>query len=596
MMKSKTVRSFGKVFETRLGKVLGKALRCHVLCLIVLCVIVGCAEETVPAPLLRHIVSPYTVQTIAFFERSGSDDWPNMLVSVEIDGQRCILKKQTQAIRISLEKYTLETVPEQLAQGIEFDILIMVPNDRDKIAQFDPAVLEKILCVFGTICADILDFSNLDLDGSRIKNMIQRMGRSVGRLGRTETPELAPATPITKCILTIKTLLIQKNTLPTIIWLQKRLDLTQCRINLTIRGELQLKSLELVDRFGAASIETLWVLGINTLGSLECKLLREGPLPEELAILEKTSICPIISEEIAHNIITKEWRALVVSMVMWKKLMNPSNQPKLFTAGELVIYIPHYGMFTMPPAPSLPVMGDNIATAKSLTIHCYDRNGLVYSPIITPIIDWISRHFRGLEDLVVGGPYIENNFAEFFQKNQVEITTNPGLTSIGVGDVECLYSPPRTEVLCLSLEAWKLYKSGKLADELARTQTDLSVLSPEHQTMIMSQEEMAADDDDPCCVCLSTITDLKSDNPNTELCILDSPKHPICIACLDDLICSGRRAGLIKCPSCRKEHMLPFVKNKVRQNSQGVFVITIPAPLHVLSFPRPTPDATPTAI
>ncbi|OAG30417.1 hypothetical protein NEDG_02207 [Nematocida displodere] len=187
------------------------------------------------------------------------------------------------------------------------------------------------------------------------------------------------------------------------------------------------------------------------------------------------------------------------------------------------------------------------------------------------------------------GAYIDNNCAKFFRVNQVEITTNPGLISIEVGDVECLYIPPRTDVLCFSPKAWELYKSGKLADKLARSQTNLSVLSPEHQTMVMSREGIVGKVNDLCCVCLSTVKDLRISNPNTEMCILDSPKHPICIACLDGLICSGRRAGLIKCPSCRKEHMLPFVKNKVRQNSQDVFVITIPTPLPVLSFPRPNP-------
>ncbi|OAG30950.1 hypothetical protein NEDG_02266, partial [Nematocida displodere] len=379
-MKSNPVKSFGKVFETslgkRLGKVMGKTLRCHLLCLIVLCVIVGCADE-VSEP--EYIVSPYTEQTMEFFDRCGSESWPNRLETVEIDGQRCILKKQTRTlIYIFLQSYTISSIPEQLVQGIEFDKLIMVPNDRDKIAQFDPRVLEKILCVFGTICADTLVFSDLSLDGSGSESKSQRMGRSVGSFWGKETPELAPATP--RCILSIKTLLIQKSTLPTISWLQKRLDLSQCQVNLVIVGKLQLENLELLDCFGARYIEALTLEGFKRLGSLDSKLFREGPLPSELRIWTTRPIFPKISEWIAGSIISKEWKLLVVPMQVWKELMKPGELPKHFTAAELTVYIPQYGMFTELKNRTLPTMGDdNIATVKSLTFKFHTRYELMFA-------------------------------------------------------------------------------------------------------------------------------------------------------------------------------------------------------------------------
>ncbi|OAG30416.1 hypothetical protein NEDG_02206 [Nematocida displodere] len=387
MMKSTPVRSFGKVFETslgkRLGRVIGKALRCRVLCLIVFCMAVGCADE-VSVP--EYIASPYTEQTMEFFEKSrpdlpkrngfGSADRQNMLVTVEIDGQRCLLKKQREIIYINPKNYTLETVPEHLVQGIEFNILTIAPGDEHKIARTNPDVLEKILNALGTICADTLLFYHLDLDGSGSGNKIQRMTRSVrrigrwssGNFGRKETPELVPA--ITRYILSIKTLWIQHNTLPAIVWLQKRLNLSHCRINLTILGKLQLDNLEVLDGFDAGSIEALTLKYVKRLDSLECKLLREGPLPEELAISTTKPIFPKIPEQIAYKIIAKEWRCLEVPMVMWRNLMSPGRSPKLFIAAELMICIPQYGgAHTMLPAPSLPVMGDNIARVNSLIVY-----------------------------------------------------------------------------------------------------------------------------------------------------------------------------------------------------------------------------------
>ncbi|OAG31391.1 hypothetical protein NEDG_02273, partial [Nematocida displodere] len=549
----------------------------------VLCVIVGCADE-VSEP--EYIVSPYTEQTMEFFDRCGSESWPNRLETVEIDGQRCILKKQTRTlIYIFLQSYTISSIPEQLVQGIEFDKLIMVPNDRDKIAQFDPRVLEKILCVFGTICADTLVFSDLSLDGSGSESKSQRMGRSVGSFWGKETPELAPATP--RCILSIKTLLIQKSTLPTISWLQKRLDLSQCQVNLVIVGKLQLENLELLDCFGARYIEALTLEGFKRLGSLDSKLFREGPLPSELRIWTTRPIFPKISEWIAGSIISKEWKLLVVPMQVWKELMKPGELPKHFTAAELTVYIPQYGMFTELKNRTLPTMGDdNIATVKSLTFKFHTRYELMFAPSIVSIIDWISRHFRGLERLVIVESPGKTGLCLFLQKNQVVFTTSPGLKSIEVGKFKCSgYQSNKEPILCLALEAWELYRSGKLADELVNSQTDLSQLPAEHQAMLMSREELG-DDVKACCKCARTLADLRRRCPKTEIHILDHPNHSVCTGCLAGLILDGREAGAINCPSCRKEHILPLVRNMIGKNNQGVFVLKRDTPPPVLSFPR----------
>ncbi|OAG31527.1 hypothetical protein NEDG_00002 [Nematocida displodere] len=150
IMESNPVTSFGKVCK----KIFEKTLWWPVLCLGVFCMGVSCADEVyVP----EYITSLYTEQTMEFFERSCSDDWSNALKTVEKDGQRCLLKDQTQTIRISPEKYTLETVPAKLVEGIEFDTLIIRSS-----GPFDLAVLEKTLSSFGTINAYALELYKLD--------------------------------------------------------------------------------------------------------------------------------------------------------------------------------------------------------------------------------------------------------------------------------------------------------------------------------------------------------------------------------------------------------------------------------------------------
>ncbi|OAG30418.1 hypothetical protein NEDG_02208 [Nematocida displodere] len=597
-MKSTLVRSFGKVFETGLGMVLGKALRCHMLCLIVLCVIVGCADE-VSEP--EYITSPYTKPTMDFFEKSGFEEWPNRLATVQIDKKRCILKRQPKTIYIFLQNYTLETVPQYLAREIEFSTLTITPRRKDKVTRTNPAVLEKILSALGTVCADTLVFSNLDLDGSGSENKIQRMGH----FGRKETPEVAP--PITRCILGIKTLWIRSNTLPAISWLQKRLDLSLCQINLKISGKLELENLELLDGFNAGYIEVITLEDFKRLDSLDCKLFRESPLPEELTISTTSPIFPKISEEIARNIISKEWNLLVVPLQVWTDLMSPGSSPKLFIAANLTVYIPQHGMFGEFKNSSLSTLGDDTATVKSLTFKIYTRRWLMSSTLtMAGIINWISREFRGLEELNVWGAPGEDRFA-CIRENQVEITTNPTLKGIWVDGAECMYNPdtnPGATILCFSLEAWEAYMRGTLGDELAQSLTqgdlalsDLSRLSTKQQARVMNREKMDADVE-ACCVCLCIVSDLKATNSNADMCILDYPTtHIVCESCLGDILGDGKGDGkVIWRRLYRKKHMLPLVKNRIERNSQGMLVITMPIPPSVMSFPRATPDATLPAI
>ncbi|OAG31297.1 hypothetical protein NEDG_01775 [Nematocida displodere] len=235
-------------------------------------------------------------------------------------------------------------------------------------------------------------------------------------------------------------------------------------------------------------------------------------------------------------------------------------------------------------------MGDNIATVKVLTFKIYNRNLLMFPSSIVPIIDWISRHFRGLGKLVIEESPGKTGFCLFLQKNQVVFTTNPGLKTIEVNGLKFSgYQRKKEPILCFSLDAWDLYTKGKLGNELANSRTDLNQLPTEHQAIVMNRMKMGAYSE-ACCGCTRTLNGLKSDSPNTEMCIWSNPKHPLCTACLNNLICSVRGvAGAIMCPSCRQEHILPLVKNRIHKNKQGGFVVTMATLLPVLSFPRSTP-------
>ncbi|OAG31270.1 hypothetical protein NEDG_02258, partial [Nematocida displodere] len=342
-MRSKIVRYFGKVFETslgkRLGKVFGKALRSHVLCLILLCVIVGCAEETVPAPLLRHIVSPYTEQTIAFFEKSSAEGRPNQLRTVQIDESRCILRVQAQHLSIYLNKHTLETVPEKLVEGIKFQWLTMKSD-----GPVDIAVLDKILSVFGRINVSWLELADLEIDEVS-----------------SNTDEY-PQTP--KCVLNVAELWVTSTLKSSIVWFQDRVDLSESQIRLILYCKPDFGNLEVLDGFNAAGITRLMLYDIANLDSLDCKLLREAPLPNGLDIGgSNAGLTPKISEEVVRGMLTKEWVDLSMPVEVWEELMKPNDQPKHLTVDSLTIYL------ALSQGQTLPSMGMSRATAKHLTLN-----------------------------------------------------------------------------------------------------------------------------------------------------------------------------------------------------------------------------------
>ncbi|OAG30265.1 hypothetical protein NEDG_02254, partial [Nematocida displodere] len=450
-MKSNLVRSFGKVFETslgkRLGKVLGKALWCHVLCLIVLCVIVGCADE-VSEP--NYIVSPYTEQTMEFFDRSRSDDWPNRLETVEIDGQRCILKKQTRVIFISLQNYTLETVPEKLVEGIPFFGLALGSDEPS-----DPAVLEKILSVFGTINAWLLELRNLEVRVSSDNDEHPRPPR---------------------CVINANIFRISHTPKTTIEWVQKRLALSESQLLFIISCMPDFGNLEVLDGFSPACLVRLALHDIDKLDSLDCKLFREGPLPDELEISGNSTVTtPKISEEIIWNMLAKKkWVSLRMPVELWVELMKPSEQPKLLRVGYLqIVFCPGSSIPT-------PVVGMDRVTAGYLSIRLTNAKNLLTITDAEQTLDWVSTAFVGLETLIVDGPS-GPELKYFIRSHTIDIPTIPTLKRIEVFDVECLHDPniirDDSKIVCLSLEAWELFGSGKLGDELANSQTDLSQLS-----------------------------------------------------------------------------------------------------------------------
>ncbi|OAG31528.1 hypothetical protein NEDG_00003 [Nematocida displodere] len=202
--------------------------------LVLLPCIAYCAEALAPIPPLPHIVSPYIKQTIKFFGRCRSSSFPNRLETIQAGEEVHLLKRQAQPMAIALHKLTLRSVPEKLVPGIEFSSLLIKAATRSTYRPFRPAVMDKILRAFGTICANRLELWNIDTNGSiRGVNIIQTLTQVL-------SPRLEPELTRTKCVLSIRSFRIFGNDLPVIRWFQNQVDMSSCQINLMIRGPFSL--------------------------------------------------------------------------------------------------------------------------------------------------------------------------------------------------------------------------------------------------------------------------------------------------------------------------------------------------------------------
>ncbi|OAG30748.1 hypothetical protein NEDG_02219 [Nematocida displodere] len=411
IMGSNPVTDFRLVFE--------KGLRWPIIWVAMLCVIVGCADE-VSEP--EYIVSPYTEQTIAFFERSSSDDCPNVLETVQIDGNRCILKKQTQPHKICPDKYTLEAVPEKLLSDIVFNKLVM-----ESTAQFDPAVLGKILIAFGTIDATRLELTNLVFNGSSSDN--------------DEHPQTQrPIASI--CMLNVKELRLFGLSKSVIVWIQGQVVLSGSRMGLAIYCKEDFGDLEVLDWFDAASIARLALCDIDKLDSMECKLLEEGPFPNELVIYGDIPTGPDVSEEIKQILRRKIWKVLTIPMFVWNILVKTFEEgvhPVITTT--LVIYLsPGVRM------PSLVLKLHQVG-ANDLIINFHHTKETVTHQDITKVLDWVSRSFIGLRSLSIETKPGAIDGTDLAANNQFEIINIPATSTFLVNEILCRVAYIRTQPL-----------------------------------------------------------------------------------------------------------------------------------------------------
>ncbi|OAG32513.1 hypothetical protein NEDG_02236, partial [Nematocida displodere] len=409
------------------NKVGNKLLSFQILCLAVLSsmTLIYCSNEYLGP---EHIISPYTKQTIKFFERSGSEGWSNQLRTVQIDGKRCILKDQKGQMTIFLQNYPTSSVPRKLVPRIVFTTLI-IKSSSASTNQININVLKKILRAFGTIYANTLNLIDLKHDGFSASRGIKRLVRGFSPHNKT---------PTRICILNINILHMFDANREGIKWFQGRVDMSQCQIGLLISPGVGVENLKFLDEFNAAKIIALYVIGNASLDSLECKLLRKGPLPDVL-VLDVTMPTPLeISDRIIQNMVSKHWEKLSVSLSIWELLMKSGEEPKHLTIDDLVLLAPYKNPLLMAELLKTPTAkSHNLATVERLRVGVNNVTQKVTEADLKVTFEFVARYFRGLESIFIQIYRFLANKSNLVRNSKLEITTNPTVRCIIVNGSFC---------------------------------------------------------------------------------------------------------------------------------------------------------------
>ncbi|OAG31087.1 hypothetical protein NEDG_01861 [Nematocida displodere] len=563
------------------GRVGRKLANGPILCLIALLLLVRSAVEALDTG--DYVTSPYIGQTIEFFSASCYRQYTNTFESAQTATTTYFLKKQGTKMNIAIDKYTLASVPEKMAHEFEFSaIRIVSSNQAYGPNTVNLAVLEKILSAFGRLCTSVLELGRIIIkDSADMKSSTQDLAGGVQAVPHKDSTS---GGEVARCVLEIKSLKLLGTTEAAIKWFSARVDLSLSQIDLEIRDRMKMDSLEVLDEFNASRIVRLSILQLMVLRSLECKWLREGPLPSVLVIETFYLLSPNISGQIAQNILGTPWEQLRLSKQMWGEIVKQNNKQQTIKVDSLVLHIPYFATSSEFQASLLPPMGETLASVTSLTINLHSGKKEVTPEVLTTTLESITRHFRDVVHISIAPGYKLSTVTKFIEETQFVIETNPGLASIKVNGIECVH---RTEqsgpILCLSPEVWELYTQGKLGEELTRTGADLSQLAPEQEAMVMRLGGV----DHTKSICAQsqyTFDDLKRSSAlqppkKIEIFILDRPEDQVSGGCVARVVVKNEpNPDLFVCPVCARKTKLPPVMNKIQKNDQGNFVLAAYTP------------------
>ncbi|OAG31718.1 hypothetical protein NEDG_00193 [Nematocida displodere] len=517
---------------------------------------------------------PLTTETMAFFATSG---YP--LRTYILHGKTTIDKDQWGDTTIHLNKYTVETVPDEIVQGIKFRHLnIRHPSEfRPWLHQPVRRVLEKLLRVLGSVQIDSLAVIGLDMSLSEPTQTSPT--QDTNSLANAPKPTSSPTNPKTQDTankpprllkLYSNHIYLKEMNGSSIQWLLARIDASECVLSLTIDRAYKIRNLLFLDVFNPKTLLKLCIWGTANLVSIDCALLKEQKVVDVLGLrgLKKRLYA---SPETLQAISSKHWAWIHVSPDLWRDIIA-ERRSQSFDVDYLTIPIDH--------GYSLDVIYEVGHQMKVSVKKLELRLGPKYyntrtARSIKGLLLWAGVCFADTEEVEISGLWF---LAMPTSTKHQYVYVEPWLPKLK--RLHCsptnglyLYLYSGKSTLWIVPEAYQEWAWGNLNNQMVRASQEFicPILESTHPGLFLASPNTSPNP--TCLVCGQSVNDFNEMGPQTRpkyLGIVCKAGHMACHPCLNKLSLEKHSAKeLLHCPECNDEIVDTGINGVIRMSLAG---------------------------
>ncbi|OAG28829.1 hypothetical protein NEDG_00968 [Nematocida displodere] len=472
-------------------------------------------------------------QTLDFFEISDC-----MLHSRERSGKKYIATDQSMSYcQIDIGRYSLETIPDQMVQGMSFINLILENKDPRVDQPLHKKIVEKIFRALGSIKADILVLEDLNLSGTAqpvdVNSQID-MGPSAMGIN----PETNNATtPTLK--LQVSMLRMKNMTESSIRWVLGHIDVSECELSLCISSVPTITNLQFLDTFNPLVLCELHIRNAVNLTSIDCMFLKECKVMFSFTLGEMTK--PVsASGETLRGIAAKRWGFLAVPSEVWYAVVTVARSAVSVDRLRLSIDLLYrFNAFWSLKPPAKALVRDQLI----LTLRNADADKKTKKEAgLRNIFGWIDRcispevEYVEIEGLIEQKPKLSSNQA---------ICIEPFLPRLDhihlkIGDVSINRIFHTRNILWIASDAYSAWQQGKLDSEIKRVTKDAVVPICSGQTPRPFLSKVARRNTNPMCfMCQKSVSEIAEQINQTELLyigVVCEVGHVVCNVCYESLL------------------------------------------------------------
>ncbi|OAG30751.1 hypothetical protein NEDG_02145 [Nematocida displodere] len=457
-----------------------------------------------------YIESPYTPETLSFFERAGCP-----LKTITVGAQKHILTEQPGIMTLRLYNTGIRTIPGQLVSGMIFLNLTIIISAL-KISKLPPQFVAYMFltAIKVLVAKELLIFWCEDEDPVLITL-------------ETEHAKIF-----------VETLVLEGMNNASIGWILDHNDFSKCDLNLRIQHSSRVKSLMFIDRLKCRTLQSLGLRGLPNLKVLACRALENGCVLNDLSLYLYSEEL-VLPERVLLGIAGKSWSRLCVPKTVWDRLCNVTTNR--FNIRTLSVQFNHYRHF------------ENIQWFRpnnNARARPYVQNLNVILPLestienveqIQNLLAWASDVFEGVLIIEIYGSVRGGGIFKDLVRSCFYIYAFPDLLSLMIGYIPCrlhYFNCPTSSIICVASEIYPDWVDGKINGMWDKYSVDRAKrLTQNRPTAFLRQENLPtrARGCPSCKSPFGTLSKTPTGSP-VYICMVGLRENLMCNLCLARLL------------------------------------------------------------